>query len=89
MRAWLQCRPRIGFNMCTIYISYTMNESAERVSKKISEIGPKIVESMQEISHGIDISQENLEAYLDSMISGGLDKTLHRIAVRFLPRKDQ
>jgi len=72
-----------------IYISYNLKESAERVSKKISEIGPEVVESMQEFSHSMEVPKEKLEAYLDSMTSGGLDKTLHRIALQFLPKKDQ
>jgi len=80
--SWLQ-------HVHDIYISFNLKENAERVSKKIYEIGPDVVESMQEFSHGMEIPKEKLDAYLDSMTSGGLEITLKRIAVRFLPKKDQ
>ncbi len=72
-----------------IYISYNMNDHAERVSKKISEVGPKVVESMQEFSVTAEISNEKLDAYLDAMTSGGLNKALSRISAQFIPKKDQ
>ena len=80
--SWLQ-------HVHDIYISYNMIESAERVSKKISEVGPSVVESMQEFSHSMEIPKEKLDAYLDSMTEGGLHKTLSRIAAQFIPKKDQ
>lgn len=80
--SWLQ-------HVHDVYISFNMKESAERVSKKISEVGPEVVESMQEFSHSMEIPREKLDAYLDSMTSGGLEKTLNRIAIQFIPKKDQ
>jgi len=80
--SWLQ-------HVHNIYIGFNMKEGAERVSKKISEVGPGVVESMQEFSHSMEIPREKLDAYLDSMTSGGLEKTLNRIAIQFLPKKDQ
>ncbi len=72
-----------------VYISFNMKESAERVSKKISEIGPDVVESMQEFSHSIEISKEELDSYLEAMTNGGLETALNRIAIQFIPKKDQ
>jgi len=80
--SWLQ-------HVHDVYISFNMKENAERVSKKISEIGPDVVESMQEFSHSMEIPKEKLDAYLDSMTSGGIEMTFNRIAVEFLPKKDQ
>lgn len=72
-----------------IYISYNMKERAESISKKISEIGPDVIESMQEFSHSMEIPKEKLDAYLDFMTSGGVEETLKRIAIHFIPKKDQ
>lgn len=72
-----------------IYISFNMKDSAERVSRKVSEVGPEVVESMQEFSHSMKIPKEKLDAYLDSMTSGDLETTLNRIAIQFVPKKDQ
>jgi ATP phosphoribosyltransferase regulatory subunit HisZ len=66
-----------------------MKGSAERVAKKISEVGPEVVESMQKFCHSMEIPAEKLDAYLHSITSGGIEKTLRRIAIQFLPKKDQ
>lgn len=80
--SWLQ-------HVHDIYISFNMKGGAERVSRKTSEVGPEVVESMQEFSHSMEIPREELDAYLDSMTSGGLETTLNRIAIHFIPKKDQ
>lgn len=80
--SWLQ-------HVHDVYVSFNMREDAERVSKKISEVGPEVVESMREFSHSMEIPREKLDAYLDSMTSGDLEKTLNRIAIQFIPKKDQ
>ncbi|HBL8822463.1 TPA: DUF4209 domain-containing protein [Enterobacter hormaechei] len=72
-----------------IYLSYNMKVDAERVAKKITEVGPDVVDSMQEFSHSTSIPKEKLEAYLDSITSGGLDAALNKIAYHFIPRKEQ
>jgi len=80
--SWLQ-------HVHDVYISFNMKGNAEIVSKKISEIGPEVIESLQEFSHSMEVPKEKLDNYLDSMISGGLEKALNRIAVQFIPKKDQ
>ncbi|SMN17501.1 hypothetical protein CRYPA_18 [uncultured Candidatus Thioglobus sp.] len=72
-----------------IYISFDMKDSAERVLRKVSEVGLEVVESMQEFSHSMEIPKEKLDAYLESMTSGDIETTLNRIAVQFIPKKDQ
>lgn len=80
--SWLQ-------HVHNVYISFNMKDDAERITKKITEVGPGVVDSMQEFSHSIEIPKEQLDAYLDSMINGGLENTLRRIAAQFIPKKDQ
>lgn len=80
--SWLQ-------HVHDLYISYNMKDDAERITKKITEIGPKVVDSMQSFSHSIEIPKEQLDAYLDSMTNGGLENTLIRIAAHFIPKKNQ
>ncbi|WP_444921294.1 DUF4209 domain-containing protein [Microbulbifer sp. CnH-101-G] len=80
--SWLQ-------HVHDIYINYNMKSSAERVSRKISQIGPEVIESMQEFSHSTEIPRKKLDAYLDSMTSGDLETTLNRIAIQFIPKKNQ
>ena len=80
--SWLQ-------HVHDLYISYNMKDDAERITKKITEIGPKVVDSMQSFAHSIEIPKEQLDAYLDSMTNGGLENTLIRIAAHFIPKKNQ
>ena len=80
--SWLQ-------HVHDVYISFNMKDDAERITKKITEIGPKVVDSMQSFSHSIEIPKEQLDAYLESMTNGGLENTLVRIAAHFIPKKDQ
>lgn len=80
--SWLQ-------HVHNIYVSFNMKSDVERVTRKITEIGPKVVDSMQSFSHSIEVPKEKLDAYLDSMTNGGLENTLVRIAAHFIPKKDQ
>lgn len=80
--SWLQ-------HVHNIYVSFNMKSDVERVTRKITEIGPQVVDSMQSFSHSIEIPKEQLDAYLDSMTNGGLENTLIRIAAHFIPQKDQ
>ena len=72
-----------------IYISFNLHDKAESVSKKISEIGPDVVESMQSFSLSRDIPKEKLDSYLDAMTEGGEELSLNRIAVQFIQKKGQ
>ncbi|SOD20712.1 DUF4209 domain-containing protein [Nitrosomonas ureae] len=72
-----------------IYISFNMQENAAKVTKKISQIGPDVLESMQEFSYSKEIPKEKFDIYLDSITNGGLETTFNRMAVNFLPKKDQ
>lgn len=72
-----------------IYIRFDLGDKAESVSKKISEVGPSVIESMQSFSHRMKIPKEKLDAYLDAMTDGGKELALNRIAIEFIPQKDQ
>ena len=72
-----------------IYLHFNLKENAEIVLRKIAEIGPDVVAGMHKFSHSIDISKEKFDADLDSMTSGGLEETFKRIAVQFVPNKDE
>ena len=80
--SWLQ-------HIHDIYISFNMKDDAERVTKKITEVGPGVVDSMQMFSHSVEIPKEQLDSYLDSMTKGGLENTLIRIGAQFIPKKDE
>ncbi len=72
----------------SLYINFNLSDKAESVSKKIAEVGPDVIESMESFSHSMEIPQEELERYLEGMTEGGLDTTLKRIAAQFVPNKD-
>ncbi|KZX59187.1 hypothetical protein A3709_16730 [Halioglobus sp. HI00S01] len=72
-----------------IYISFNLKSEAEKVSSKILEIGPAVIESMSEITTSTQISQEQLDAYLEDMTEGGVEKSISRIACQLTARKGE
>lgn len=72
-------------NIC---LNFHQTEKAENISKKILEVGSRVVSSMNSFSHSIDVPEEKLEAYLNDMIKGGLETSLCRISAQFIPKKD-
>lgn len=70
-----------------LYTSFNLNEKAENVSRKISEIGPDVVRDMKTISHSTKIPTDELEEFLDRLTSGGITETLNNIAIHYIPKK--
>lgn len=80
--AWLQ-------RVHSIYLEYGFREEAEKISIKLKEIGPKVNEEMKPISHEMKISHEDMQKYINSIIGDDIESTFVRIAVHYIPKKDQ
>jgi len=79
--SWLQ-------HMHEVYIRFNMKDDAERIAKKIAQIGKDVVDDMHSISHEMTIPKDELEAYLNEIVSGGYELALTRIAVKFIPNRE-
>ncbi|MFQ5688222.1 MAG: DUF4209 domain-containing protein [Candidatus Scalindua sp.] len=80
--SWLQ-------RVHSVYLDYGMREEAERITIKLKEIGPKVNEEMKPISHEMKISHKEIQEYINSIIDNNLETTFARIAIHYIPKKDQ
>ncbi|MFC1736634.1 DUF4209 domain-containing protein [Candidatus Hydrogenedentota bacterium] len=78
--AWLE-------KLREVYIQYEMKADAEALYPMLHEAGKKTAENLHEISTEVSIPKEKIEAYLDEMVKGSTETTLHRIAFQFVPKK--
>lgn len=73
----------------SVYLEYGLREEAEKITIKLKEIGPKVNDEMQSFSHEIKVTAEEMNKYVDSIIDEDVEKTLVRIAIHYVPKKDQ
>jgi len=79
---WLQ-------NIYSIYIEYGLSDEAEEIAIKLKEIGPKVNEEMNPISHEMEISHDDMQKHINSIIYDDLESTFVGIAFHYTPKKDQ
>lgn len=72
-----------------IYIQFSHSADAERVSRSIRDIGPKVINEMKLKSHKIDIPRDEFDAYVEQMVEGDLVQAFKRIVLRDIPSRDE
>lgn len=73
----------------SVYLEYGLREEAEKIAIKLKEIGPKVNDEMQSFSHEIKVTHEEMNKYVDSIIDDDVETTFVRIAIQYVPKKDQ
>jgi Domain of unknown function (DUF4209) len=76
-------------HMHRIYIQFNHLDDAERITITIRELGPRVRDSMKMISHEMEISRDEFEAYVEQIVDGELDQILTRIAIHYIPRRGE
>lgn len=71
--------------MYEIYISYGMQNEANKISHQLKDIGKKVVDNMKTVSSKISIPIEKIKKYIDEITQGTLTDSLTRIAWELLP----
>ncbi len=71
--------------MYEIYISYGMQNEANKISHQLKDIGKKVVDNMKTVSSKISIPIEKIKKYTEEIIQGTLTDSLTRIAWELLP----
>ncbi len=66
-----------------------MVKEAETISKKLSEIGPKVKENLSEISHSMELSDQEINDFVNSFLSEDISRDIAMISFRFVPKRDQ
>jgi hypothetical protein len=80
-QAWLE-------DVCSKYRAFGLTQEADRLLRKIQELGPKVRDSLVPFGTEMTITKKEMDDYVDALVAGTLDDALARIAVQNLPRKD-
>jgi hypothetical protein len=72
-----------------VLLQYGLKTDADHIAFLIKKASERTREEMQAISHSIEISTQELEEYLEQIVDGTVNHALDKIALRFLPRKDE
>ncbi len=72
-----------------IYIQYNLFTDAERVTKALRIVGPKIQGNMKTVSHKVEIPPQEFESYIEQIIAGDVEESFVRIAVNYIPKKEE
>ncbi|MEI2579343.1 DUF4209 domain-containing protein [Scytonema sp. PRP1] len=76
-------------HMHHVYIQFNLANDAERVARTIRELGLKVRDDMKAVSHEMEISRDEFEAYVEQMLDGDLEQALARIVIRYIPRRGE
>jgi hypothetical protein len=71
------------------YREFGLRDDAESLLVKVREYSKKSRDEMTAFTDKIEVPKEEMDRYLDSIVQGDLSESLHRLAVRFVPNKDQ
>lgn len=73
----------------SLYQQYGLSDEAKQLEVKLAELGPKVVSEFKRVPFRYEIKQEVIEAYTAEILEGGLEASLARIAIQFIPNKQQ
>lgn len=71
------------------YSEYGFTEEADEVSGSLQEAGLKSIESMGKFEHEFDIPKEEIQQFVNEVLSGELKEIVRKIIYHFLPQKGQ
>lgn len=80
--SWMQ-------NVHSVYKEFGLDSEAEEITKKIRKIGPDVLLDLKQISSKVEIPKEELNKAIEILTEGGIDKALSKIALYFIPNKNQ
>lgn len=80
--AWLE-------GLYHLYLQHGMKKETHNILSKIREIGDQTKSELKKIETSIEIPKEELEKYINWLIDGDLNIALGKIAVNYIPKKDE
>lgn len=72
-----------------LYLKFNLKEEAVKLLLRIRELGPKVASELKPISHSFDLPKKKMDEYVSAMTNGDIQEVLQRIAVRYIPIKEQ
>lgn len=74
-------------NIHRYFKEYGLNKEAERIAVKIQKVGPQMAKDLKQITHKIDIQNDDMEKFMSQFYDLDLDSTYKRIASIFIPKR--
>lgn len=68
-----------------VLLEFGLKEDANALEGPLRELGARSHENMSSIRHSVQFTQDEIDKFVETATAGGLQATLARIAVRFLP----
>lgn len=72
-----------------IYLKFNLKEEAENLLLKIRELGPKVASELKPISRKFSLPKKEIAEYISAMTEGEIQEVIFRIAVQYIPIKEQ
>lgn len=82
VQAWME-------NLHELFLQFQMNKEAEGIRKKLNELGPQVIENLSTISHSMEISEQEINDFVNLFLSDDIYKDIAIISYKFVPKKDQ
>ncbi|WP_166694283.1 DUF4209 domain-containing protein [Fibrivirga algicola] len=71
-----------------LYSTYNLSDQTELLLIRIREQGPNVIQNMKKISSNFEIPKETIDDYIKDMTFGTTDEILNRLAVHYIPSKE-
>lgn len=88
-----QASPLVGVTwlqeLYHIYLQYGLKEEANKLLIKIKGISKNIPSEMKTIEESVEIPEEEIEKFINSLIDGDFKTACQRIAIYYIPKKDE
>lgn len=72
-----------------IYLEFNLRDEAERLSKAIRDIGPKVVSSMKAFSSQIEIPTDEFDRHIEQCVQKTMEQALTFIAIHYIPKRSE
>ena len=72
-----------------LYRRFNLIEEASEVRRKIRELGPAAHAKLVRHEHKMEIKKEDMDAYVNQMLEGGLEQAISRFVIHLIPRRHQ
>lgn len=72
-----------------LYQQFGLTKEAEQILIKLRALGSKVNDELKPISHSFELPKEKIEEYVNQVVDGDIQTVLTRIAVRYIPIKEQ
>lgn len=72
-----------------LYLKFNLKDEADKILLRIRELGPKVASELKPFSHSFELPKKEIDEYITAMTSGDIQEILQRIALQYIPIKEQ